>query len=135
MQFEIKITGDLSDSKMVALINALGGVTTPSESAVQKTDTSVKELKTAVKEQKQKIEATKEVAEPQSDPNVGKQTEVTDMTPSHTFEEVRAKAVTISKAGKKEEVQAALKKLGREKTPELTPDQYDEFWELLMQIK
>ncbi len=47
--------------------------------------------------------------------------------PTYTLEEVRAVAVTKSKAGHKEAIKALLQKFGAETVPTLSKDHYTEF--------
>lgn len=141
--FEIKISGEMNSEMLATLLSTMSNLQ-PNQATVQQIKTAEKSEQEVPASKRPKKESIKvvELAE-KKQPTVDFSEEPTaeeasveseDLTPDYTFEQVRAKAVAISKSGKKEQVQAALKKLGREKTPELTPDQYNEFMELLDKI-
>lgn len=122
MQFELKISGDMTGLELAALLSGL-----------EKTKTEA-----AVVLPKQKPGASKTADPPAAAPSISPVTDAQPQAegdaPKYSFEEVRAKAVALSKGGKKDEVVALWTAMGVAKTTELKPDQFNAAMEGLSKI-
>lgn len=144
MQIEIKISGDPSaDSKLVSLLLALGAIVDGSIdlNGVPASD-QPKAVESAPKPAPKKEPIAKQVekalAEAPAEALEEKAEEVKEAPKKeskYSLEQVRAEAVAISKAGKREEVKALIAKHGGEKVTDLDASVYEAFMADLATLK
>lgn len=140
MQIEIKISGDVSaDKKLVSLILALGAIV---DGSIDLNGVPVaeqpKSVEEAPKPAAKKESVAKQVEKALAEAPVEVEQEVKEAPAKeskYSLEQVRAEAVAISKAGKREEVKALIAKHGGEKVTDLDASVYEAFMADLATLK
>jgi hypothetical protein len=141
MNIEIKISGETTDAKFLAVLSAIvvaqgwepeikseqptGNIKVSAKAAPKKSvaDQVSEALEAAEPEATEETEPTKVETKPEKAKS------------KYTLEQVRAEAVAISKAGKREEVKALISEHGGEKVTDLDASVYDAFMTSLSTLK
>jgi hypothetical protein len=145
MNIEIKISGETTDQTLVAVLASIAAITGGKSEAAAPVIAATESFKASTKTAPKKSLAEKlsealdaapstaetEFAETPPNPTMPAATS----TSKYTLEAVRAEAISISKAGKREEVKALIATHGGEKVTDLGVEVYDAFMADLAKLK
>lgn len=148
MNIEIKISGETTDAKFLEILVAISGISNRPATAPSVSLSTVKAIQEGIKENAAGVTMgtpTKAVPKKSVDaaPVETPKVEFAETPPDtsapakskYTLEVVRAEAIAISKAGKREEVKALIATHGGEKVTDLRADVYDAFMADLAKLK